>query len=246
MHVYVYIFSPWGISKRFLDCLFAKFNIPSIRIGHCHIYPSNKCHNFGITFDSHMSHVNQIEAVSKSVRFHLRNLGFIRKYLNRTATEQIVHAFITSRLDFCKSLLYNLPQHQINKLQHLQNATARLIILTRRSTHITPVLKSLHWLPIIDRIAFNILILVFQSLQGNSPDYMTDIISRHLPSRSLRSSSALQLTVPRTSHSWGDRSFSHAAPKLWNNLPLEIRQSSSLTVFKSCLKTHLFSSRFCD
>ena len=98
--------------------------------------------------------------------------------------------------------------------------------------------------PIIDRIAFKILILVFQSLQGNSPDYMTDIISRHLPSRSLRSSSALQLTVPRTSHSWGDRSFSHAAPKLWNNLPLEIRQSSSLTVFKSCLKTHPFSSPF--
>ncbi len=94
--------------------------------------------------------------------------------------------------------------------------------------------------------ASQILILVFQSLQGNSPDYMTDIISQHLPSRSLLSVSALQLTVPRTSHCWGDRSFSRAAPGLWNNLPLEIRQSSSSTVFKPGLKTHMFSSRFCD
>ena len=223
----------------------AKFNIPSIRIGDCHIHPSNKCRNLGVTFDPQMSHINHISAVLKSVRFHLRNLGFIRKYLNRTATEQLVHAFITSRLDFCNSLMYNLPQYQIDKLQRLQNATARLITLSRRNTHITPVLKSLHWLPIIDRIAFKILLLAFQSLQGTSPDYMTDIITRHQPSRSLRSARALQLTVPRTNHSWGDRSFSHAAPELWNNLPLEIRRSSSLSAFKSSLKTHMFTSRFC-
>ena len=222
----------------------AKVNIPSIRIGDVYIQPSSKCRNLGVIFDCHMSHINQVASVSKSVRYHLRNLGFIRKYLNRTATEQLVHAFISSRLDFCNSLLYNLPQNLIDKLQRLQNASARLVTLSRRTTHITPTLKSLHSLPIIDRIAFKIILLVFQSLHGTSPIYMTDIISRYHQARSLRSTKSLRLSVPRTHHSWGDRSFSHAAPELWNNLPLQLRQQDSLSTFKSSLKTHLFRNRF--
>ena len=138
----------------------------------------------------------------------------------------------------------------INKINN--NKYTRLIRRTqtywsdvsRRTTHITPTLKSLHWLPIIDRIAFNILLLVFQSLHGTSPIYMTDIISRYHQARSLRSTKSLRLSVPRTHHSWGDRSFSHAAPELWNNLPLQLRQQDSLSTFKSSLKTHLFRNRF--
>ena len=107
----------------------AKVNIPSIRIGDVYIQPSSKCRNLGVIFDCHMSHINHVASVSKSVRYHLRNLGFIRKYLNRTATEQLVHAFISSRLDFCNSLLYNLPQNLIDKLQRLQNASACLVTL---------------------------------------------------------------------------------------------------------------------
>ena len=193
-----------------------------------------------------MSFISHLSTVSKSVRFHLRNLGFIQKFLNQTSTEQLVHAFITSRLDFCNSLMYNLPQHHIDKLQRLQNASARLITLSRRTAHITPTLKSLHWLPITDRIAFKILLLVFQSLRGTSPGYIDEIITLHQPSRNLRSAKALQLTVPCTNHSWGDRSFSHAAPVLWNNLPFDIRQSSSLSAFKTSLKTHLFTLRYCN
>ena len=224
----------------------AKFSVPSIRIGDANIPPSNKCRNLGVIFDPNMSFISHLSTVSKSVRFHLRNLDFIQRFLNQTSTEQLVHAFITSRLDFCNSLMYNLPQHHIDKLQRLQNASARLIALSRRTAHITPTLKSLHWLPITDRIAFKILLLVFQSLRGTSPGYIDEIITLHQPSRNLRSAKALQLTVPCTTHSWGDRSFSHTAPVLWNNLPFDIRQSSSLSAFKTSLKTHLFTLRYCN
>ena len=64
--------------------------------------------------------------VAKSVRFHLRNLGFIRRYLNLTTTEQLVQALISSRLDLCNSLLHDIPQCQLNRLQRLQNAASSI------------------------------------------------------------------------------------------------------------------------
>ena len=85
----------------------------------------------------------QIQNVSKSVRYQLRNLGFIRKYLNRSATEKITHALITSRLDFGNALLFSLPHNLLAKLQKLQNSAARVVTLSNKHSHITAVLKSL-------------------------------------------------------------------------------------------------------
>ena len=78
----------------------------------------------------------------------MRNIGFIRKYLTRSATEKLVHSLISSRLDFGNGLLYNLPNSQIAQLQKLQNAAARIVSLSSKRSHITPILETLHWLPV--------------------------------------------------------------------------------------------------
>ena len=86
----------------------------------------------------------QVSALCKSVRYQLRNVGIIRKYLTQSATEKIVHALISSRLDFCNALLYKLPNTQLARLQRLQNTAVRIVTLSKRRKHITPVLQSLH------------------------------------------------------------------------------------------------------
>ncbi|KAL0148273.1 hypothetical protein M9458_056419 [Cirrhinus mrigala] len=157
----------------------------------------------------------------------------------------LVHAFMTSRLDYCNALLGGCPASSINKLQIVQNAAARVLTRSRKYDHITPILKCLHWLlPIRFRISYKILLLTYKALNGLAPAYLTSL-PRYNPSRSLRSQNSELLVVPRIAKSTkGGRAFSHLDPKLWNSLPDNVRGSDTLSLFKSRLKTHLFSKAF--
>ena len=175
----------------------------------------------------------------------LRTLGQLRKYLDRSTTERLVHAFISSRLDSCNCLLYGLPDTDILKLQRVQNSAARLVTGARRRDHVTPILKDLHWLPIRKRILFKLLLVVYKSLHNLAPTYIKQLITPYHPSRTLRSRSKGLLQVPRAARSakrtYGSRAFFIAAPKEWNALPEHVRRATSVQSFKTSLKTYLFN-----
>ena len=125
------------------------------------------------------------------------------------------------------------------------NAAARLISGTRRSEHITPTLAALHWLPVTFRIDFKVLLLTFKALNGLAPQYLSDLLKPHKPVRPLRSSDMALLDLPWSNRvTKGDRAFAVRAPTLWNSLPVDLRFTSSLTVFKTKLKTHLYREAF--
>ena len=222
----------------------SKIDINSISFSGMTINVSQTCRNLGVMLDRNMTMSNQISSICRSVRYQLRNIGFIRKYLNQSSTEKLVHALISSRLDFGNSILFNLPQTQLSILQRLQNAAARIITLSKKHTHITPILKSLHWLQVRDRIIFKILLLTFYCVQGTAPQYNIDLVHNYTPVRSLRSSNSGSLVIPNFAITWGTRAFAHAGPTLWNNLPSVIKNCSSSDSFKSGLKTHLFNASF--
>ena len=113
--------------------------------------------------------------------------------------EKLVHAFMTSRLDYCNALLAGCPASSINKLQLVQNAAARVLTRSRKYDHITPILSSLHWLPIKFRIDYKVLLMTYKALNGLAPVYLTDLLSPYNPSRSLRSQNSGLLVVPRIS-----------------------------------------------
>ena len=124
-------------------------------------------------------------AICKAAFYHLRNISRIRKYLSSQTAEMLVHAFVSSRLDYCNSLLYGLPKELLKKLQHVQNVVARIVTHTGKSDHITPVLCQLHWLPIGERIVLNILLLTFKCLNGLAPPYLCDLVAKYVPRRNL-------------------------------------------------------------
>ena len=124
---------------------------------------------------------------------------------------------------------------------------ARLISNVPRYIHTTPVLCSLHWLPVKFRIDFKILLFTFKAIYGHAPGYLIDLIAiKEQPRYNLRSASGLILKYPslKLKKTLGDRAFSSAAPNLWNNLPLHIRLEDNFERFKSLLKTHLFRLSF--
>ncbi len=108
---------------------------------------------------------------------------------------------------------------------------------SRKYDHITPNLQSLHWLPIKFRISYRILLLAYKALNDLAPAYLTNLLSRYNPTRSLRSQNSELLVEPRIAKSTkGGRTFSYLAPKLWNSLPDNVQGSDTLSRFKSRLK----------
>ena len=91
---------------------------------------------------------------AKNAYYHLHNIRRIRKFLSQEATCTIIHAFITSPIDYCNSLMNGLPEKLIKKLQRVQNAAARLVFNLRKYDRITPAFVTLHWLPVKYRIEF--------------------------------------------------------------------------------------------
>ncbi len=162
--------------------------------------------------------------------------------LSMSIAEMLFNAFMTSRIDYCNALWGGCSACLINKLQIVQNAAARVLTRTRKYDHISPVLSTLHWLPIKHCIDFKILLITYKALNGLAPQYLSELLSHYSPPCPLSFQNSGHLIIPKISKSTaGSRSFFYLAPKLWNNLPNTARKIDTLCQFKSRLKTHLFN-----
>ena len=211
------------------------------------VHPLSSVEYLGVTFDKFMQMEKQINIVSRTCYYHIRRISKIRKYLDVDSAKTLVQNLVISRLDYCNSLLVNLPKRLIQKLQKVQNHCARLIYRKKRRTRTNPLLKDLHWLPLQYRIKFKVLLLTFKCLNGLAPRYLVSMLTVYRPPRTLRSNTVLMGTLitpyfKKRKH--GERSFAVAAPKLWNGIPRDIRTASSVAEFKVKLKTHFFNEHF--
>ena len=152
--------------------------------------------NLGVLFDRALTMGSQVASVAKTCYYQIRNIGQIRSCITSDACKILVHAPVTSRLDYCNALLYGLPETLLKRLQRVQNCAARLICRRKKHDHVTPLLKELHWLPIHVRPTYKLLTIAYSVMHGLAPEYLAQILDRHRPRRVLRSASAELFFVP--------------------------------------------------
>ena len=161
--------------------------------------------------------------------------------LSIDAAKTLLSAFVLPKLDYCNSLFHGSPMYILERLQKVQNSTARLIFQCRKQNHISPLLMSLHWLPINARIEYKLSVICHSFVLGLSPIYLSDLLSVYTSKRNLRtfSDNRISCILKLQKKTFGRRSFSFAAPTKWNSLPSELRHTDSIQKFKLALKTHL-------
>ena len=162
--------------------------------------------------------------LSKSCYYHIRELRCIRPYLNFKTASTIATSIVHFKLDYCNSRYQNLPNHQLNRLQQIQNSLARAVFKAPKSSHITPILRSLHWLKVNERIEYKLLSLTYKVLT-TSQQFLQPAAYRLSPFLAHQPSPHWKMT---------DRSFRYASPRLWNQLPDSFRQPQT-----SHVSTHL-------
>jgi hypothetical protein len=218
-------------------------------VGADQVSPVKTVRNLGIYMDADLSMRTHIVRTASSCFAVMRNIRSIRRSVSQPVLKSLVVALVLSRLDYGGATLAGLPDCLLDRLQSVQNAAARLVFSARRHDHVKPLLQSLHWLRVPERIDYRLSVLVYRCLHGSAPDYLATTIQRVSSSRTrhgLRSDATTTLLVPRTKRvTIGDRSFPVAAAKTWNRLPESIRSSSSLSAFRKLLKTELFKRSYC-
>ena len=182
----------------------------------------------------------QVNKVVSVAWYHLRSIFLTLEYLTQSATEAIVHAFISFKLDLNNALLFGISACLIKKLQTVQNSAAGVVVCTDRYARVKPILKKLHWLPLQQRINFKIILLTFKALHGLTAPYISELKPIKIVSRELRNYKSLLLMEDTLNSTFGEIVFSVASPIVWNKLPFAIRNIDNLNRFKKELKSHLF------
>ncbi len=141
----------------------------------CSLDSSSSVRNLGVLFDNNLSFDSHVSSICKTEFFHLKYISKLRPMLSISNAEMLIHAFMTSKLDYCNALLGGCSARLINKLQMVQNTAARVLTRTRKYDHISPVLSTLHWLPIKHHMDFKILLLTYKALNGLAPQYLSEL-----------------------------------------------------------------------
>ena len=231
-----------------------------LKIADIHINPSSSLKVIGVIFDNQLTFSPHISNLCQSVNYHLRALTHIRRSLDMQTANMLATSIIGSRVDYYNSLFSGITDHNILRLQRLQNRAAKIVTNSKGRVSTAPLLRQLHWLPIPNRIDFRIAAFTFKVLTSQQPAYLNFLLTPYTSTRCLRSSDQ-HLSVPRCKTVFKSRSFFVYAPKLWNRLPQSLRDlafntqpptplkatsspfldpSSNISTFKTNLKTFLF------
>ena len=194
----------------------------------------------------HIQRTCKTKIKSSSVQ-NFTEIKAIRPSLTATACHTLVLMLCISQLDYSNALLYGITKKLLQKYQRIQIMCAKLVLNRHKYDSATECLKQQHWVPIKQWIQHKILVITHKALNRHAPQYIQEFINeKQAPSRPLRSrSSGRLLNTPRIrKETFASRSFSYAAPVLWNSLLRHLQDETSTTIFRKHLKTYLFKNAF--
>ncbi|XP_061769122.1 uncharacterized protein LOC133560533 [Nerophis ophidion] len=179
--------------------------------------------NLGVKFDTHLSLDNHVTHICKTF-FHLRSISKLHPFLSLPAAEKLVHAFISSNLDYYNTLI-GIPGKSLQKLQNVQNSTARVLTRVRKYEYITPIIL---WLPVTAQIEYKILLHTHHYLLVNAPTYFTNL-TPHTSARTRSGQQHCLLATKTRLKTMGDKA---ANPRPWNTLPHHVRAPQMVDALK--------------
>ena len=167
--------------------------------------------NLGVIFDKNFTFRSHIWAVCSSCFYHILDLRRIRHHLDLGRAKLLAIAFVSSRLDYCNSLFYGMPDTDLTRLPHVQNRLTHLVTKSPPFTRSVLLLRSLHWLPVRFRILFKINLLIYKTLWEKQPVYLHSMPAASLQPHSLGSKKDNSMSVPRDKTNTGARAFHYCA-----------------------------------
>ena len=191
--------------------------------------------NLGFRLDNSLTFCHQLNKLKSTCYCKLRQIAKMKHFLSVKQMTLLVQAIIGSLLDYCNSLYYGCSKSVIDQLQNIQNRACRIIFGLKKRESVEEKFIELHWLKIPERIEFKLLLLVYKSQNGLTPSYINDILSYNSTSGRRASTLHIPLSGPLSS-----RAFQFSGPRLWHNLPINVRNCTTVELFKKALKTHLF------
>ena len=169
-------------------------NLPtSITMGNAQIPFKQSVKNLGFVLDCHLAMNTHVSNIARSCFFELRRLAYIRRFLTSTATATLVSAFVSSRIDYCNSLLFGSTHDVTSHFQRIQNYAARVILRLPTSSNITTHLRSLHWLPVKVRSTYKIACLRYHCHSSTAQSCIADIL--HIKPSHTRNSRSSSYTM---------------------------------------------------
>jgi len=173
----------------------------------------------GVTLEKHLTFDDHVIAVCKSAYYHIRAMRHIRPAITEDMAKSVACALVGAQLDYANSVLFGV-------------------------TNSSDILDQLHWLPIEWHIKFKIACITYKTVSTTLPAYLHSLLKHYVPSRTLCSSGSNLLFIPRVCTGFESRSFSVAAPIIWNSLLLDIRNSSTVSCFRHQFKTFFYKAAF--
>lgn len=188
-----------------------------------------------LTWSTHIDHL--CSAISSKISL-LRQLS---SYVSVDIQKKYYQGYILPLMDYGSVVWGTTSAANIDRLMKLQKRAARIILRADFTTPSAVMFHKLDWLPVDKRLKYNKAVFIYKALNNLSPQYIADLLRpvSETHSRTLRSSVNGALAVPRSRSSLFDRSFSYTAPRLWNSIPLLIRNSSTVNCFKHNVKSFL-------
>ena len=195
----------------------------------------------GVHLDSHLKWDIHIDKLCKKLSTKLALLRRISKYLSLENKKLYYSAYMLPIMDFCSIVWSNSNKTLIMRINKMQKATARWILMSRFDSPSAPLFKQLRWLTFENRCKFHVAVLVYKGLNKLVPSYVSDLINiTNNSNYNLRSVTNKNIIYLKPKTNFLKQSFSYSCIKTWNDLPVKIRNSKSLTIFKQSMKAYLF------
>jgi hypothetical protein len=203
-----------------------------LRVGEYSLHPASSVRSLGVQLDKHLTMEEHIKKISATSFMYLRLISRVRRSLNRRHQLMLTNALVLSRVDFCGSLLIDVSAKLLKRLLIIQNAVVRMVMALKKRDHITPHAAALGLLPIPYRLRLHVACLIFSMLRTGQPKILASYLVTSTSSRVTRSQTHGGLLSQHASTSVGQKAFNVFAPRLWNSLPLAIKDLKTLGCFR--------------